>query len=370
MYKFHDVTLAFYDFHATEQPLASSRPGDYYQPEFRFLVDQQAYRQAFDLRQRVASRQFNFYPLPGRDRRTHFWESYLDLTVNPAADWWLYQAPWVCRNLHVDLRLNGGPAGVTAELRKEIYLSALGWSTQVIVRLVGDLNTQQLSAAVGRLARGSSTGPQAPFLVDGRPQDLTGVFQHLAGLIQEQVFVPGKNPHRSKYFPRKRLIAVAEFDAPPKNQRLFGGYDNLFQAEKADLQSVLFGRSVQVSQLKGDGELLRTVISGANYALTEWNEGTLLFPLRDGFIKAGKCGKMHCLANNLRACQTMAFLLLEYIKAGRTAPPGSAAQALRSQAQAALITIADRYCNTFCQHIFQKHPELSREVPPSPYRCG
>jgi len=241
----------------------------------------------------------------------------------------------------------------------------LGWSTHVQVRLSGELiKNAELSDLVRRIAgRAPVAGtPVAladdrPFLIDNQPKSLTEVFKYFQNVLVNRVYLPNKPPHRGMNIPRHIIVGITKFqgDVIP--------FTSMVRQDKALMLEILYGQQklgpVLEQMLK---KVLRTNIRTANFALTDFEYGTLVFPQEDAKNAKSQAGA-HCLLANIRCTIMVAWRLLNYYQLSRESAEGSTAAALRPDVLHDLQQLPLKYTNPFCRNLFLNHEGLLKLLP-------
>jgi hypothetical protein len=348
-FQFQDITIKVFDVHTTVNPHLPRASG-YFLPAFACLKSPRAYNERYRAQAAIRTVSFSFGNLPQRVRRTHFWQAYLDGWDNPKIDYWKQQVPMLGRFRKLPVQHNFNLEGrITFSLK--IYLSPLGWSTDLVIRLQGQLRNQQVIDLMACLT-GHSSGPAAqalPFAIAGKPKNLTDVFIYCQDLLVNEVY--GRTPHRPMYIPRHYVISLNRFKGSIVD---FAG---MAPADQATLFSLFFGRNYTANDVVKETvpKKLTTIISGPNFALTNYDHGTLLFPQRDAQDPAREAA-VHCLANNVHDFLLQYFILFYFYKYSQDGSPRARVTTLRRAIQANLAGLQSRYSNQFCQNIFLNPP--------------
>ena len=360
--RFGDVVLFVFDVHITPSPLQDD---SLLRSPFRFLADPTGFRNAFAEHTVTQGLHFEVCPLSWRDRmRNRFWRAFLSIASQDGRpDVWLQQAPFFASSPTVGLGPNtkiwSGLGVPAVAVRASIALWAWGWSTQLEMRLRGDLDCARLSAVIGSLRDPGAT----PFLLGTRPVGVSSVFAYFAKLVREELFEKGAEPSITLAVSRHFVIAPLRFESPPSPpyRRGSSNSNSMPDAARADLHSILQGRSVDLPELvaleKGSEFLLTQFGSGVDFALSYFNRGTLVLMQGAGKMRTPK--KLYCLASNIRTCTMMAMGLTQLtIRAGALANPGRIATDLQGSASHTLRELPRQYRNAFCQNWFAQHKNV------------
>jgi hypothetical protein len=343
-FSFTDVRIAIFDVHAAN--LALEEPANEgFQAPFDCLLDPDRYQKFHQSDARLGSGSLVFHRLNRTNRAARFWQAYLAVAPHAAI-------PLVCRTTPLHLELRNPIVNASTTVHSEVYLTPLGWSTHVLLDLKGDLLKRDLIDLMGGLRSGPQNPQNWPLLLGGNPARPTDVFIYYQDLLLNQVYNPQRRPHVPGDFTRHYLFAVRRAQSPQVE------YPQMAQADQALMQSLVYGRRLDAGDVKGPGEIFYMKISGVNFALTDIDDHTLLFPQRDA-QKPDREAATHCLAENVRHFLTMANLLRFSIKGAPPADSSSLHQQFREQAEEALAGLPDQYKNEFCQQYYRTHNLLS-----------
>jgi hypothetical protein len=352
--RFGDVVLFVFDMHVTPSPLQDD---SLLRSPFRFLANPTGFRDAFATQTVIQGLHFEVRPLSRRDRiRNRFWRAFLSVASqdgNP--DVWQQQAPFFASSPtlelspHVQTWLGLGVADVA--VKGSVVLWAWGWSTQLEIRLRGDLDCPRLSAIVGSLRDPGVT----PFVLRTGAVGVSSVFSHFAKLVRQELFEERAEPSITLAVARHFVISPLSFEDPsPQPYRRGSSKSNSMpDAARADLHSILQGRSVDLPELvaleEGSEFLLTQFGSGVDFALSYFNRGTLI--LMQGPGKLRTLRKLYCLASNIRTCTMMAMGLTQLrVRAATFESPGRVTTDLQRGASHTLRELPRQYRNAFCQN--------------------
>jgi hypothetical protein len=359
-YAFKVVTLYFFDIH----PIASllQAPAvSCFQPGFAFLGDAQQYEQQWEKGTPVQTKSFVFDPLDKYElEKSHFWKAYGSITTTGGhPDYWRLQLPFWGRVKEGGFTLNHSLPGVTITAIPSVFLTGVGWSTQLKMRVKGEIKKADLIALVGWLARGEGAG--FSFTAGGGAKDRKGVFRDLNDRMFEEVFPQGKPPHAGMKLVNQFVISLNgyEGDITP--------YNGMATDERALMRSILFGRSidpVDLAKEETSRPLLKTQISVSdmNFTLTNFDYGTLIFlqqaaRLQQPPNRANK-RKVECFAANAKN-----FLMMMHLLSQFSGLPGAAGAPLdigsrQVELAAVLNAIPKVYSNLFCRSVYKNHKAL------------
>jgi hypothetical protein len=349
-YQFQRVEIRAFDFHLLLAPLAGG-----IQPKaaFNYLVDPNLYNQQYGAVAQTKTTNLSVAPLNWRTLNFHhFWKHYQTIQSAGAGkyDFWKLQMPFVGK-IQGAIQLISGSPNINGTVSAGIFLSAIGWSTNVNVSIEGQLTTAQLSDFVSKL----SNKPTALFAVSGKQLTLPELFEYVGKVVLSEVYEP-KSIDTLKI---KRQLIVCPFEATgpvahyPAGQV---GTKRISTADRASLHSIIQGAPVSFGDV-GNLEMKSLVTqfhNGPDFALTYFDKGTLLF-MQDTAIAGGAYrralqSKLDCLLTNMRNYLVITLDLYNFCQATANNPNLDAkTKALRSDLVFSLKAIPQHYDNHFCQ---------------------
>jgi hypothetical protein len=362
-YQFQRVDICAFDFHLMLAPLAGGTPT---KASFNYLVDPTLYNQQYSAGSQTNTANLSFSPLDWRTLTYHhFWKYYQ--TIQAAAggkyDFWKLQMPFIGR-IKDQIKLVSGSPNITGAVIPTIFLSGIGWSTNLNIRIAGQLTSAQLSDFVGKLAnKGASL-----FEIEGQRLTLPQVFEYVGNTVLTEVYEP-KSIDAIKI---KRQLIVCPFEATgpvapyPAGQT---GAKRISTADRASLHSILLGVPVSFADVRNfENErrfLLTQFYNGPDFALTYFEKGTLLF-MQDTAIAGGAYrralqAKLECLLSNIRNYLVITLDLYNFCLATANNPNLDAkTKALRSDLIFSLQSIPKNYSNHFCQSFHANFKPISK----------
>jgi hypothetical protein len=141
-YGFKDITVSVFDIHTTIAPYIEDAAVTY-TDNFEFFLDNQAYNRRYEDGKSISSKGFNFDVLPLSTRRNNqFWKYYTGGLNDPDKGFWELHFPYIGTFKREELDLNttllrGANQTLKSSLKARVYLSPLGWSTLLTLRLYG-----------------------------------------------------------------------------------------------------------------------------------------------------------------------------------------------------------------------------------------
>jgi hypothetical protein len=362
-YQFQRVEIRAFDFHLMLAPLAG---GTQPKAALNYLVDPNLYNQQYNAGTQTKTANLSFSPLNWRTLNFHhFWKYYQ--TIQPAGggkyDFWKLQMPLIGK-VNNPINLISGSPNVNGTAEASIFLSAIGWSTNLNISIAGQLTTPQLSEFVGKL----SNKPAALFEIAGKQLTLPGLFEYLGSTVLSEVYEP-KSIDAIKI---KRQLIVCPFEATgpvahyPAGQV---GAKRISTADRASLHSIIQGIPVSfadVGNLENEKKFLLTQFhDGPDFALTYFDKGTLLF-MQDTAIGGGAYrhtlqSKLDCLLTNIRNYLVITLDLYNFCLATANNPNLDAkTKALRSDLVFTVKAIPQSYSNHFCQSFHAKFTPIGK----------
>jgi hypothetical protein len=304
------VSVSAFDVHLWSKPFDPA----VFDPKIHFLWSASDYRKMIDAGQKIELANLVLFPLKPENNR--LWKRYEIAVDNlPAGsptrlgDGRDFLRPLRCRPKKFALTFAGGKTPV--KVWATIWLWPFGWSSTVEFKVATPYSLAELQN-VGMKLRG--TAPP-PFLLDGKPTPLSGVFKKLADLVCDNVALPGKAPDHAMRLGRHVVFALEL----PRGKPVPANADGWSAADQQRMLGTLRGDKVDLDKLLNSG-VLYTPLGEGSFAVTDFDQGTLLM-LRDWRDRYGKSRETnHCLFANVRSF-SMAFLALhQFIQYAKTRP--------------------------------------------------
>lgn len=327
-YQFQAVDLSVFDYHEMLPPLAAP---NLIKPDFNFLGDEALYNNAYKAVQPVVSPHFEVWPLRWRTLNYHhFWKYYQTIWYpGGQPDFWKLQMPFVCKPTQALVEVVPGSTDFKGQARASIFLSALGWSSVVDINLRGKMSPEQLRDFVGGLRDQKSplfrvTDPgavgQPP---QPRPASLPQVFQLLSSQLRNDVYVP--NLVETVKVKRYMIITLAQFSGEEVRYYLspLSGVKQMPDANRRVMHAILGGAPVPLEELQameakaeGHQRYLLTRFSEADFALTYFNHGTLIFMQQIAHSNGDPSRRkaMRCHSANIRNYLVMMHALSSFYR--------------------------------------------------------
>ena len=373
-YVFSSVNLSIFDVHITLQPLLL-RESQAVQSSFLFLVIPDIYRNRY-LTTNVTTTTLSINPLSLRTfKKNHFWKKYKEIKwLNNAPDFWKLQIPFI-----VTPKMNISPnnqalflesKGIKATVKPEIFLSAIGWSTNISIHLEGEITPQELVKLINIFRNGADD--IQPFLVEENAiiheMTLGKLYESIAGRLRSEVYQAPPADIRS--ISRYHVLSIRKYQGTPLLYKKFPHdkpqTDKMKVAEQSLMHSLMYGRPVSreetLEQIQ-ESKILFTQFDDANFALTEFDHGTLHFMQELG-RKNLSPETVDCMGNNICNFLRMFFLLYRSYKNATSASQLNAkATALcKRDIRDNIKLLPMYYTNKFCQEFYDTYSGLNEFI--------
>jgi hypothetical protein len=362
-YTFRTVNIFAFDLHTTVAPLLNET---LFAEDLRFLFTPEKYHQHYHDEQVVTTASFSISPLEVKELHHYFWYSYSSIfRLGGAPDFWRLQIPFVCEVKKSPLELDLADPKVTATIVAKIFLSAIGWSTNLEIRLTGEMSSESLVGIVSRLFQQK----EKPYKVDGVPHTITEVFGHFASRLRAELYTQQKPPLDKttvdKYFvlSPELFSGKIQYYCPPNKPDHpapswvggLSGEEKLSQSDHALMLSFLYGQAISISEWYDWSyeRFLHTKMKGPSFALTDYDWGTFIF-MQENASEAGAAKKrdaLWCFASNVRYCAMMTAFLLRFHEVSKRAATESVVASLRAAIKIILNDMPIDYPNAVCTNM-------------------
>jgi hypothetical protein len=359
-YNFKEVTIYIFDIHPAVGLLTNALETAF-QKDFGFLAKPEQYEKLYLSNSRLETGNLVFEPLSGYEQtKSHFWEPFKTIwQKDHQPDIWKVQLPFATTQIKADLKLNTQLPGVAATIHPKIYLSALGWATDLKIHLNGDIEETSLISLLGQLMKGSDQ--VFPLAVNGEPKGRVDTFRFFNDLMRNEVYQPAQPPHPGMKIFRQFVISLDRYEGGQNP------YADMTAPEQALMLSVLYGEEIKPAdkiKKEKNSPVTRTDISnyGLNFALSNFEHGTLIFlqKLAQEQQTPKDNKKASCIAANIKNCIMNSYLLWRFYEDGKGENTNAEFAALRNNVGGTLKGIPRAYRNQFCQNLFLQHAALSK----------
>jgi hypothetical protein len=354
-YEFNEIDIFAFDVHFTLKPLIT--PGLLH-AGFRFLVDPASYNQQYTAAP-VETNTFVMQPIRARSRkRDRFWRYYGTSTQVASSDAWGLQLPFVCK-MKTGVTV-GMQTSFKVSARPVIYLFPLGWSAQLEFDMKGKIGPKELIDFIGAIRSAS----QRPFKFNQKEYSLPKLFDVLAAQLKKEIFVDPNSAEDVAKTPRHLVISLSQFNGPVQYYRPpFATDSRMPDADRALMHSILLGREITIIDLakkEREKTFTLTQFGGANFAVSYFDIGTLLFMQQEAKPEQSRRESIRCIASNIRKCSMSIFALLAFHEelTGIEKPDGhitTLAQIMKGR----LCELPKRYNNALCTSWYQNYGRLS-----------
>jgi hypothetical protein len=359
-YTFHDVSVTFFDYHTSFNATLAD-PDKRYSEAFEFLGDGARYRDAFAGGPKRFEGVLSSTIRPNPDANSQFWRRYSQTlgAGEDGVDHWEVQSPFLvehplliqCIPVHEDL---------TMSATAYIYLNALGWSTNVSIRMLGNFTAERLTSVINDL-RGESRS--SPLRYGEQPISVTGVFRKCANIVNACVYLPGALPAETRCLNRNAIVAINRFAGP------ILGRDKLSPADHGRFRGFLRGTVISATdhvRLLRNGSEPCVIPVGAyeNFAYAEWDEGLVIFLQREALARETTYRKKrrasYAYYNNVRSFLVMAEMLAGYHTRWASSRNQEPDSKLAFPVFDLLQLLPDSYTNEVCKFYCNHAPRLVR----------
>ena len=354
-YEFQIVDLFIFDFHVPVNALFNAtnmRPG------LEFLTDSTKYNAQYQSGTPIDTPTFRFRPLNWRTFTYHFfWKYYQLIHQNAGPDFWRLQMPFIGHRQATSMKVVTGSSDFDGTVSASVFLSAIGWSTALRIRLRGQMKPSAIQQFVGRLSAKSAPA----FEVNGARRTLPEVFELFTTDVLKEVYQPGVID--TLKVRRYLVVTPVRFTGDVGFYRVPGARP-IASADRAALHAMLKGAPVSVSDVvnleTGRKFLITRFVDAAgasnpDFAITYFDYGTLLFMQRsaqgdDPERWKSRRGAMRCHAKNIGNYLLMTLSLNAFYRdmsQSDTSTPER--KALCDSIRLTLATLPTRYTNQYTQ---------------------
>jgi len=369
--KFHIGDILAFDLHTVVQPLGDP---SMLQKSYQFLSDSPLYRKQYEMGQPVRSESFEISPFDQRVfDEDNFWNFYSTIrhdAQQTKPDYWKLQVPFACKLLKTTIKSVLADGSIQVKLRPQIFISAIGWSTTINIRLKGDMTVPYLIEFVGKLRGKASAGDSRIFELNGRREPLWKLYSAVQNKLFSEVYSTQKPPAETRILDRYILIAPLRFSGPIKyfhNESTT--YPEMSDKESAVMLSILYGELLSVERfMKEYGALKFSVVEfhdgGPEFALSEFKKGAFVFmqeTAQVGTRHSRATRRLGCFTSNIRTIVMMVMMLHHFCSSNETKRyAGSIPKigSLLADVKSDLADLKSRYQHDFCKFLFTNYDSL------------
>lgn len=362
-YNFHVVDIYLFDVHTAVKPLIAK---DCVRKELDFLLDPQAYNQQYSSRDSLQTNAFKIKPLTYNSRQyNHFWKNYMSVWPIQRPDYWKLQVPFTFQPNAADLSVTLEEPSYEVKVRPTVYVSTLGWSTNLTLQLKGNMRLEQIRSLIARLRAKDESG--YIFQLGTERLNLSSVYKHFSSKIRETLYKPSRPVTLDTTNLHSHLIvSLSNFTGSVYYYK--GKWQNegerMTNADQALLHSILHGREIDVKEF---AHITRTSkfsvvhFTGADLALSYFNLGTLVFMQQSVLRRSNRKTSMSCLGSNIRSCSMMTLMFMYFYGQAKKFPESKTSlRELLVNIENNLRLMPDSYTNAFCKKLYSNHSDLSQ----------
>lgn len=376
-YTFQEVNVFAYDLHTTVAPLSDET---LFAEDARFLLSPEKYQQNYLDRQEVTTSSFKINPLSVKELHHYFWDAYSSiLRLGSHPDYWRLQIPFVCDVKDIAVEVDLGGIEAEATIYPKVLLSGIGWSTNLEIRLKGEMSSESLVSILSKLFQQK----EKPYKIAGVPQTLTEVFGHFTSRLRAELHTRQKPPidkmMLEKYFvvSPARVSGKIQYYCPPNKPDHpapswvggLSGADKMSHSDHALMLSFLYGQSVNATQWYDWSyqRFLHTKMKNASFALTDYERGTFVFMQEnslDDTADKKRRSALWCFASNVRYCSMMTAFLVRFYEVSKREATASAVQSLRAAIKTILDGMPLDYPNSVCTNMHRFNKDIANILSP------
>jgi hypothetical protein len=358
-YTVHEADIYLFDIHTTIKPLLVPKA---VQDQLSFLVDPKRYQEQYKAEQVVKTDTFCIRPLTKRVFvRDHFWHYYKEIWLDEdVPNYWKLQTPFLYDPIKTQVKLAAEELDFHTEVQRFIYLSAIGWATNLQINIKGDIDPgDQLVQFVGQLLDRDTT----LFRLEGQEMNLSGIFKAISDQLRKDVYKPNYLPVDKLKIARHCVLSLTQATGSvrhyDRDDEWLTGEDTMADTDRALMHSLLYGRSISVQEFAEREQKKEYIVTkfgygSSEFALTDFRRGTLLF-MQDSANISSRRASLRCLASNIRRCSIMTLLLPHfYDESARYAKENTMIANLRESIKTTLKELPSYYTNKFCRALYTK----------------
>lgn len=285
-------------------------------PDYKFLASENDYNAFQSCDRYLHSPNFigNRFP-PRHWKLSRLWQRYQANWGGGPVSFWSLQIPIYLRPRKRELTLAAVPQEHQEMVSVDVYitLNALGWSTNIVIRLRQELKPSQLADLCANL-RGKAYGGVLPYRLNGEPKAAEDVFRYYRQLLRDELFAKSTRVQTSY----SRLIFTDVMSASgsltPYNELplpLIQIFARTIDGQIHDLQTN-YARGVEIIDFR---DLRVSIIDPYlyNFSISDFNQGVFTF-LQDEVLGGKMAGGVRCFANNTREARWLVYSWVAYAR--------------------------------------------------------
>jgi len=376
-YVFQEVHIVGFDVHTAINPVAVP---ELIKEPFRFLVNSTGYDKQYQSGKGLKTDSLIVRPITKREfKRNHFWKNYL--AMSPTEDnYWHLQVPFVIEPQDFDVTLNPDGLNFEGKIKPVVYVNSMGWSSNVGIRLKGNISAGDLRDFVGRVLGVGQK--KAPFLMGSEEKGLTSIFKLLGDKVRKEIYISPLKVGDTRSTPRHLMISIARATGTAKYFRTEWELDpKMDDDERRILLSILYGSELTIDKAidllkrrKSDEDesedenqkekperVLVTRLRDKDFALTSYKLGTLFFPQEDALGKPERSEAIECMVSNARSSTMVSLSMLGFSQAANKSPVANdVVNSLQSNIKAVIRNLPDHYDSAYSQNWHRHHRLLNK----------
>ena len=359
-YEFQSIDISVFDFHLTLDPLLNPA---LLNAGYNFLADPVAYNQQYSAGKSASSGNLNLKPLKWRSLTYHhYWKYYQTIwPTGTSYDFWKLQMPYIGKFATQNVQLETNSANFNASVSVILFVTAVGFSTNINILLRGKMSPADVEAYMGQLMKKGAV----LFKVNGKSKSLPQVFEYFAELLRKELYV-GKvvdilRINKHSVMTLSSFTGPLEFYSPT-------GKNHMSAADRGAFHAMLKGTPVSaldLVNLENQKQFLLTKFSDTDFAISYFDIGSLVF-MQDIALDAQKQGraaksKMRCHSKNIRNYLLTTLSLYNFYRdSKKEAAQNAKVKSLRDDVAVTLQEIPKHYTNPFCKSFHDNFKPLAK----------
>jgi hypothetical protein len=346
---FEIVDIIAFDVHTCIPPLQNPA---LVVPEFQFLLDPAAYAKQHGNAKEFSVRGLTLDGLASKRYQSNFfWRQCASIYHDGTQDPWKLQIPFHCTMPISSIQFDAGLPNTRTILIPSLYLSSMGWSSSLHVRIFGSLGAAETYKLMVRLRKDKA------FTVEKSPMALSEVFSRFSETFKNNLYVPPPPRFDRPTTQRYIVLSFAKFRVSPVGSAPPGPMSD---ADRAEIHSMLLGRQIDIPELainEQKQKYLQIDYSELDFMLTYFGIGTLIW-MEDRSRPRGRSA-LWCLASNIGACSMYALTLADFLRSTeQTSKAAQKVAGLRDGIQYTVGQLGAAYSNRFCRGFLRSHTDL------------
>jgi hypothetical protein len=256
--------------------------------------------------------------------------------------------------------------------RLAVVLDAIGWATSIDFSLPVSLSPSELRDIVGRMRGKPAAGDPSIFRLNGQQFRLADVLKAFGDRIKTEIYTPKAAIGESMKVARHLIIVPQRFTGPINSFLPQLESDSAMpDVDRAMMLSLLRGEQIteqDFAQINVDRRfsIIHFPNRGPDFALTEFNSGTLFCPqmaARKPKNAPQALTRLHCAAANLSASCLMILVLTNFCQDDEAIQLGKKSAkvgTLLDGVKTTLKALPSKYANEVCRGFFRHFRPLNK----------